>query len=115
MAQQGIPLGFQTLDPKIARRAVDGIPDVLTGESIKAEAIYRQHKHCPNGCGPTMEKSFGGTTFAFSDENWLIPRCLMKCYACDCTINPFDGMIVSVGDKNKAKYGNVPIIDPTRG
>lgn len=115
MSQHGIPLGFQTLDPEIARRAVEGVPDMLAGEHVKAEAIYRQHTRCPNGCGPTMEKDFGGTEFAFADKDWLIPRCLMKCYACGCTINPFDGMVVHRGDANKAKYGDVPIINPNGG
>jgi hypothetical protein len=100
------------MDPELARRAVEGIPDLLSGEYTKAEALYRQHKDCRNGCGPTMEKSFGGTAFAFADEGWHIPRCLMKCYACGLTINPFDGMLVAVGDKNKARYGDVPLINP---
>lgn len=113
MSARGIPLHFQTLDPDVARKAIEGVPDVLSGESIKAEALYRQHKNCPNGCGPTMEKSFGGTAFAFSDPDWSIPRCLMKCYKCACTINPFDGMLVERGDPNVARYGDVPIINPS--
>lgn len=110
MQPKGIPLGFQTLDPKKAREAIEGIDDVLSGENTKAEALYRQHTHCPNGCGPTMEKHYGGATFAFSDPNWLVPRCLMKCHACGCVRNPFDGMIVEVGNPNKAVYGNVPLV-----
>lgn len=108
----GIPLKFQTLDPEVARKAIEGIPDVLSPESAQAAAIYRAHLHCPNGCGPTMEKSFGGTSFAFSDDRWHIPRCLMRCHVCGCTINPFDGMRVELGDANKAIYGDVPIINP---
>jgi hypothetical protein len=113
MSQRGIPLHFQPLDPEVARKAIEGIPDVLTSETTKAEALYRQHKMCPNGCGPTMEKSFGGTQFAFSDPNWSIPRCLMTCYKCGHSINPFDGMTVSRGDSNIARYGDIPIINPS--
>lgn len=109
---KGIPLSFQLLDPEVARKAVEGVPDVLAGEHTKAEALYRQHTNCPNGCGPTMEKSFGGAAFAFSDPGWLIPRCLMKCHACGCTINPFDGMLVEQGNKDVAKIGHIPIINP---
>lgn len=108
----GIPLHFQLLDPEIARKAVEGVPDVLSGQYKMAEAIYRQHQDCPNGCGPTMEKSFGGTVFAFASSEWLIPRCLMKCHACGCSINPFDGLLVERGNKDVAKYGHVPIINP---
>lgn len=113
MANRGIPLTFQTMDPEVARKAIEGIPDILTPENEKAEALYRQHRLCPNGCGPTMEKAFGGAAFAFSDENWLIPRCIMKCYKCGCSINPFDGMLVERGDTNVARYGDVPIINPS--
>ena len=113
MNDNGIPAGFVTMRAEDARRAVEGVQDVLAGEHTKAEALYRQHTKCPNGCGHTMEKSFGGTEFAFSDPNWHIPRCLMKCYACGCTINPFDGMLVEIGDKNTAKYGDVPLINPS--
>lgn len=109
---KGIPLGFQQLDPEVARLAVEGVPNMLTGEHTKAEALYRQHTHCANGCGPTMEKHFGGTSFAFSDDNWLIPRCLMKCHACGFTMNPFDGMVVERGDPNKAAHGDIPILNP---
>lgn len=115
MTSRGIPLHFVELDPEVAQKAIEGHTDVLTGESLKAEALYRQHTACPNGCGPTMEKAGAHPNFAFGDSNWLIPRCIMKCYACGCTKNPFDGMIIEVGDKNKARYGDVPIIDPTKG
>jgi hypothetical protein len=115
MANRGIPLTFQTLDPEVARKAIEGIPDVLSPENEKAEALYRQHKMCPNGCGPTMEKSFGGTEFAFSDPNWLIPRSIMKCYKCGCSINPFDGMLVERGNPDIARYGDVPLINPSDG
>lgn len=109
--QDGIPLHFVQMQPEDARRALEGVPDLLTGEQTKAEALYRQHKLCGNGCGHTMEKHFGGVEFAFSDEGWHIPRCLMKCHACGFTLNPFDGMIVERGDSNKAKYGDVPILN----
>ncbi len=112
MGSNGIPLHFHTLDPEIARKAIEGISDVLSPESVAAEALYRQHKMCPNGCGPTMEKAFGGTQFAFSDPNWNIPRCIMKCHKCGCSINPFDGMLVERGDPNIARYGDVPILNP---
>lgn len=115
MAERGIPIGFQTLDPELARKAIEGIPDVLTGEKEKAEALYRQHKFCKNGCGPTMEQHFGGVKFAFADSNWMIPRNLLRCHACGFTMNPFDGMIVEVGDRNKAVHGDVPIINPNGG
>lgn len=108
----GIPLHFQLLDPETARKAVEGVPDVLSGQSKMAEAIYRQHLDCPNGCGPTMEKHFGGVSFAFSDGDWLIPRCLMKCHACGHTKNPFDGMTVERGNKDVAKFGHIPILNP---
>lgn len=112
MAREGIPLSFRTLDPAEARRAVEGIPCVLDDEHRKAEALYRQHTHCPNGCGPTMEKASAGVAFAFADKDWRIPRCVMKCYTCGCSINPFDGMVVELGNRDKARYGDVPIINP---
>lgn len=110
MADGGIPLTFQLLDPEVARKATEGIPDVLGGENTKAEALYRAHIVCKNGCGPTMEKSPGGPTFAFSDPAWLVPRCLLKCHVCGFTMNPFDGMVVALGDRDKAVHGDVPII-----
>lgn len=116
MAENGIPLSFQTLDPEVAQRAIEGIPDVLGGEHAKAEALYRAHSMCKNGCGPTMEKCHGGVAFAFADPSWLIPRCLMKCHVCGFTMNPFDGMIVEMGDRNKARHGDIPIlrVEPDR-
>jgi hypothetical protein len=115
MEQRGIPLHFVQLAPEIVREALAGQDDVLAGENTKAEALYRQHTKCQNGCGETMEKSFSTVAFAFSDPNWHIPRCVMKCYACQFTLNPFDGMVVNKGDSNKAKYGDVPLINPNDG
>lgn len=111
----GVPIHFKLLDPAVTKKLLEGHEDILTGESAKAEALYRQHPKCQNGCGKTMEKSSGGVTFAFSDPNWHIPRCVMKCYACGFTLNPFDGMVVAAGDRSKAKYGNIPLIDPDKG
>lgn len=111
MSDTGIPLHFVLLDQSVAEEALRGHEDILAGESKKAEALYRQHLDCRNGCGRTMEKSYGGGKFAFNDPGWLIPRCLLKCYACDFTINPFNGMTVAVGDTDKAKYGNIPLIN----
>lgn len=112
MSNKGIPLHFQPLDQEVARKLVENVPCIFDKEQEQAEALYRQHRRCPNGCGETMEKAYGGTEFAFASKNWNIPRCVMACYACGCSINPFDGMVISVGDKNKAVYGNVPIINP---
>ena len=112
MEQRGIPSHFVQLSPEVLLKAMEGHEDVLTGEHTKAEALYRQHTDCQNGCGKTMEKSFSTVAFAFSDPNWHIPRCVMKCYACGFTLNPFDGMVVAKGDPNKAKYGDVPLINP---
>jgi hypothetical protein len=94
----------------LAQLAVEGIPDLLAGDQRKADALYRQHKFCKNGCGPTMEQHYGGTQFAFADPDWLVPRNLMKCHICGFTMNPFDGMVVELGNRNKAIYGDVPII-----
>lgn len=107
----GIPASFIQLAPAEVRQVLEGQEDILAGESKKAEAIYRQHTDCQNGCGRTMEKSSGGPKFAFSDPDWRIPRCLMKCYACGFTLNPFNGMVVAAGDTNKAKYGDTPLIE----
>jgi hypothetical protein len=107
---EGIPSHFKLLDPEVAKKAVAGIECVFDGEHTKAEAIYRQHTLCPNGCGHTMEKSHGGTAFAFADPDWHIPRCLMKCHACGCSKNPFDGMLIERGDPNVARYGHIPIL-----
>jgi rubredoxin len=115
MSSSGIPIGFQELDPDLAWKAIEGIPDALAGERRAMDAIYNQHKMCKNGCGPTMEQHFGGTEFAFADPNWLIPRALMKCHACGFTMNPFDGMIVALGDRNKAVHGDIPIIGKPGG
>lgn len=108
----GIPPHFLELDPADVRKALEGHEDVLAPEQRKADALYRQHRYCPQGCGPTLERSWGGTEFAFSDPSWHGPRCLMRCYNCGCTINPFDGMVVEVGDTDKARYGEIPIIRP---
>jgi hypothetical protein len=110
MPKNGIPANFKLMPSAQLKAAVEGIPDLLSAQHYKAEALYRQHNACPNGCGPTMEKSFGGTAFAFSDDEWQIPRCIMKCHICGCSRNPFDGMIVELGDPNKAVVGNIPII-----
>lgn len=115
MEQRGIPLHFVQLPPEKVQEALDGHEDILAGEQLKAEALYRQHLNCHNGCGQTMEKCFSTVAFAFSDKNWHIPRCVMKCYACEFTLNPFDGMVVNIGNKDKAKYGNVPIINQNGG
>ncbi len=115
MSRPGIPVTFQTMNPEDARKALEGFSDELASEHKRAEAIYRQHQLCPNGCGPTMEKHGAGPSFAFSDPNWSIPRCLMKCHVCGCVRNPFDGMIVELGDTKKARYGDVRFIDPSKG
>jgi hypothetical protein len=111
MSNLGIPAHFVQLPQETVEKALAGHEDLLSGEALKAEAIYRQHKACRNGCGNTMEKSAGGPRFAFGDPDWSIPRCLMKCYACGFTLNPFDGMVVAAGDSNKAKYGDTPLIE----
>ena len=66
MPPEGIPLHFQLMEPALAEKAVEGIPYILQDEHTKAEALYRQHTECRNGCGHTMEKAFGGTGFAFA-------------------------------------------------
>ena len=111
MTNQGIPASFVQLAPEAVKAALEGQEDLLQGEALKAEALYRQHLDCQNGCGRTMEKSSGGTKFAFNDPDWRVPRCLMKCYACGFTLNPFNGLVVAAGDKNKSKYGDVPLIE----
>lgn len=70
----------------------------LDGENKKLEALYRQHKYCPEGCGPTMEKA-PGPSVEWAFQGSLIPRFLMKCHVCGCTINPHDGMVVRLGDE----------------
>lgn len=111
MEQRGIPLHFVQLAPEIVLKALEGHDDVLASESKKAEAIYRQHIECRNGCGNTLEKNFASIHFAFNDPNWHIPRCIMRCYACGFTMNPFDGMVIATGDSDKAKYGDVPLLE----
>jgi hypothetical protein len=106
--KDGIPLEFIQMDPELCRKLTEGHEDILTGEAEKAEAIYRQHKNCPRGCGPTMDKDVD-VKFAFADSGWLIPRCLMKCSHCGCTINPFDGMVVNLGDPDTANAGGTLI------
>lgn len=115
MAEIGIPGHFQLLDPAVASAAVKGIPDLLAGESRRNEAVYRQHRYCKNGCGPTMETAYGGTQFAFSDPDTLVPRMLMKCHACGFSMNPFDGMIVEMGSQDVSVHGNVPILGKAGG
>lgn len=111
MPGNGIPAGFVELDPDVARKAVEGHEEILTGEYRKAEALYRQHENCPRGCGQTMQKTAANVSFAFSDPNWRIPRCILKCSHCSCTFNPFDGMIVELGKPDAANAGGV-LIDP---
>lgn len=111
MEQRGIPLHFVQLAPETVRKALEGHENVLDSENTKAEALYRQHTDCQNGCGRTLEKHYASVSFAFSDPNWHIPRCVMRCYACGFTLNPFDGMVVAKGDGNKAKYGDVPLLE----
>ncbi len=115
MPNDGIPAHFITISPEVAQKAIEGVPDLLAGEQRKATSVYSQHRHCKNGCGPTMEQCYGGSSFAFSDADWLIPRALLRCHACGFTMNPFDGMIVNTGDPNIAKYGDIPIIKGTGG
>lgn len=100
---------FIELDPEVARKAIEGHEDVLAGEQRAAEALYRQHRDCPRGCGPTMEKSAGPASWAFGDDNWHIPRCLVKCRHCGCTKDPFGGIMVSLGDPDTANAGGTVI------
>lgn len=105
---KGIPSGFKPLDPEFARKAIEGYEDELWPESVKLEALYRQHRECPRGCGPTMQKHMD-MAFAFSHPDYLIPRALMKCTHCGCLLNPFDGMIVELGDPDTANAGGTVI------
>lgn len=109
--RNGIPTGLVELDPEVARKSIEGHLDVLEGEARAAEAIYRQHRDCPRGCGPTMQKSAAPAAWAFGDGNWHIPRCLMKCQHCGCTKDPFGGFIVELGDPDSANAG-APILKP---
>lgn len=95
---RGIPSGFVELDPEAVQKVLDGHEDLLSGEQVKIEALYRQHMDCPKGCGRTMQKSAASVQFAFGNDNWMVPRCLMKCAMCGLVLNPFDGMVVEVGD-----------------
>ena len=93
---KGIPAHFIELDPMIARKAVEGYDNAFKGESENLEALYRQHKTCPRGCGHTMTKEFGGIEWTFGGDT-LLPRFLMKCQRCGYCMNPFDGMTVETG------------------
>lgn len=106
--REGIPLGFVQLDPKVALKAIEGHEDVLAGEAKTLEALYRQHSDCPRGCGPTMTKETL-VKFAFADPEYVNPRMLMKCSHCGCLLNPFDGMIVELGDPDTANAGGIVI------
>jgi hypothetical protein len=108
---KGIPAGLVELDPEIAKKAIEGHTDVLAAEDKAAEALYRQHRDCPRGCGPTMRKSAAPAAWAFQDSNWHIPRCLMECQHCGCTKDPFGGLIVELGDPDTANAG-APVIKP---
>ena len=95
---EGIPAGFIEMNPELREKALKKYESCLDGENKKLEALYRQHKYCPEGCGPTMEKTAGpNVEWAFQDS--LVPRSLMKCHICGCTINPHDGMVVRLGDE----------------
>lgn len=111
MASNGIPLHYTELDPEIAKRATEGYDDELTGEQKKLEALYRQHSECPRGCSGTMQKHAAHPNFAFGSKDWLVPRCLLKCSHCGCVLNPFDGMIVELGDPDTANAGG-HVVDP---
>lgn len=106
---KGIPTHFIQLDPEVAQKAIEGYDCSLSAEQVQAEALYRQHVRCPRGCGNTMQKHAGSVAFAFSDPNWNIPRCLMRCHHCGCTVNPFDGMIVDLGKPDEANAGGLLI------
>ena len=95
------------LDPAIALSAIEKFPDELAGNQRSAEALYRQHKQCPRGCGPTMEKSAAPASFAFGDPDWLIPRCLLTCAVCRCTYDPFNGLVVTLGNPDTVNAGGI--------
>lgn len=113
MRDKGIPLSFVTLPDSVTRAAISGYTDELAGESRKAEAVYRQHVDCPRGCGATMVRTPKPANAVYSNEDWCIPTDLVKCTTCGYCKDPFTGLTVEVGDKDKT-YG-VPLINPMNG
>jgi hypothetical protein len=85
---------FTELDPDVCWRAIEGYENELLPEHRTLEAYYKQFR-CPR-CGGECAKEFQAA-HAFADKSVLTPRALLRCIACECLINPFDGMVLEIG------------------
>jgi hypothetical protein len=103
-------MAFVTMDPELARKAIEGIENVLEPERLKFEAFYRQFK-CER-CGGEYHKEFSRRhAFPEGGEN-LIARALLRCSAGRALFDPFSGMYVEMGNP-AAVPPAIPIIKPS--
>lgn len=102
-------MSYVTLSAEEVRKAVEGYDDVLSGETKKLEAFYRQFK-CER-CGGKFHKEFSAR-HVFSQEGSLIGRALLRCAGCRSLFDPFSGLWIEMG--NPARVPNdIPIIKPS--
>lgn len=84
---------FKTLDPELARKAIEGYEDVLTPEKNKLDAFYRQFK-CKRCGGNCRKEMVAGHVFAADS---LSPRCVLRCLTCDLLFDPHSGILLELG------------------
>lgn len=95
-----MPKAYEEMDPELALKLSEGYPDVLSGETRKQEAFYRQFP-CPR-CGGPCDRHFLGVSHAFpQDGETLLPRSGLRCNLCDCVFDPHTGLIVQLGNPGR--------------
>ena len=97
---------FQELDPELARRAIEGYQDELTGAATAQRGFYSSFS-CPR-CKCSLDERIDPRT-AFTGDA-LLAKSLLVCGACRYSIDPHTNVIMSFGDASKTPVASIPII-----
>jgi len=97
---------FEEMDPELARRAIEGYQDELTGAADAQNSLY-SHFTCPR-CKCPLDREIHLPT-AFTGDG-LVAKNILRCGGCQYAIDPHTNMVISFGDASKTPVEALPII-----
>ena len=100
---------IKELRPEDALASIAGYEDVLSSEAKKLDALYRSFT-CPRGCGHLQRET--DMRHAFSDENCLVGRSLLRCKNCGFLIDPHTRIVLESGNASKIPVESSPLLLP---
>jgi predicted RNA-binding Zn-ribbon protein involved in translation (DUF1610 family) len=99
---------LKTMNPQVLLKLLEGYTDTITPLAEKREQFYKD-QNCPQCQGNAFTRCADSRTLFNPDDP--LPRFLLKCQNCDCLLDPFTGLILSLGNLGKAYVPTIPILN----